>query len=318
MFRKLLLLTAVASALFAQLPLRKPTALDKPALEAYLRHLFVWPEQVTVAINDPVPGPMAGYLEVKVRGSSGPQSQDESFYVSADGQKIIRGVVYDVNQNPFKAENDKIKTDSQPAFGTLGAPVVIAVFSDYECPFCREAAKMLRDNLLKTYPKEVHAYFFDFPLEVMHPWARSAAMAGRCVFRQSASSYWDFHDWMFENQKDITPENLKEKVLEFAKAKGKDLDLKQLTSCIDTKETSAEVDRTLAIGKSLNVNQTPTIFINGRRLGGAPAWSDLKFIIDYEIAYQKTAKNAGEDCGCEVKLPNFGGAPAAVTPGLGK
>ena len=176
----------------------------------------------------------------------------------------------------------------------------------------------MRENLLKAYPTQVHVYFFDFPLETMHPWARAAAMAGRCIFRQSPSAYWDFHDWMFENQTGITPENLKDKVLEFAKTKDKDVDGAQLTSCIDSKATSADVDKTIAIGQSLDVNQTPTTFINGRRLAGAASWNDIKFIVDYEIGYQKTAKNAGEDCGCEIKLPTFGGEKPAAAPGLRK
>jgi protein-disulfide isomerase len=287
----------------------KVSALDKPALEVYLRHLFVWPAPIQLTIDDPKPGPMAGFYEVKVQGASGNQSQEETFYVSRDGQKIVRGVVYDINQNPFKEELDKIKTDLQPSFGTPGAPVVIAEFSDFECPYCKELAKTLRDNLLKTYPTEVRAYFFDFPLEQMHPWAKPAALAGRCIFRQSVSAYWDYHDWIFSNQGDITPDNLRDKVLEFAKTKDKDVDSAQLTACIDSRATEAEVEKSRALGRSLAINQTPTIFINGRRLAGATPWSDLKFVIDYEIGYQKIAKNAGEDCGCDVRLPGFAGEP---------
>jgi hypothetical protein len=69
------------------------------------------------------------------------------------------------------------------------------------------------------------------------------------------------------------------------------------------------VKKSQALGRSLTVNQTPTIFINGRRLAGATPWDSLKFIIDYEIGYQKIAKNAGEDCGCNVSLPTFAGDP---------
>jgi protein-disulfide isomerase len=309
-----LLVILTAAALLAQSPPKaaapsKVSALDKPALEVYLRHLFVWPAPIQLTIDDPKPGPMAGFYEVKVQGASGNQSQEETFYVSHDGQKIVRGVVYDINQNPFKEELDKIKTDLQPSFGTPGAPVVIAEFSDFECPYCKELAKTLRDNLLKTYPAEVRAYFFDFPLEQMHPWAKPAALAGRCIFRQSVSAFWDYHDWIFSNQADITPDNFKAKAMEFAKTKDKDVDSAQLTACIDSRATEAEVEKSRALGRSLAINQTPTIFINGRRLAGATAWSDLKYIIDYEIGYQKIARNAGEDCGCDVRLPSFAGEP---------
>jgi protein-disulfide isomerase len=282
------------------------SALDKATMEVWIRHLFVWPAPIEVTIGDPKPGPMSDLYEVKVRGVSGAQMQDETFYVSKDGSKIVRGAIYDTAQNPFKPELDKIKTEMRPAFGTPGAPVVIAEFSDFECPFCKEEAKSLRDNIVKNYPKEVRVYFFDFPLEQLHPWAKSAAIAGRCIFRQSASGFWDYHDWIFGNQTDITPENLQNKVLEFAKTKSLDTDA--IGACITSKATESEVNQTVAMGQALEVNQTPTIFVNGRRLTGTLPWEQLKMVIDYEIGYQKTAKNAGEDCGCDVRLA-MPGAP---------
>ena len=63
------------------------------------------------------------------------------------------------------------------------------------------------------------------------------------------------------------------------------------------------MNKEIALGKSLNIDSTPTLFINGRRRVGSQDWPTLRAIIDYEIEYQKTARNAGEDCGCELKLP---------------
>src|SRR5580658_5679465 len=309
MLRKLTIILAVATALTAQTktaPADKPQV-DKVKLEAYLRHLFVWPPPIEMAIADPQPGPMPGFYEVRIRGSQGNASQEETFYISKDGQKIIRGSVYDIAQNPFKSDLDKLKTEYQPSFGTPGASVVLVEFSDFECPFCREQAKMLRDNLLAAYPKEVRFYYLDFPLETLHPWAKAAAMMGRCIFHQNAGAFWDYHDWIFEHQEEITPGNLKDKVLEFAAGKG--IDAAQLSKCIDSKATEEEVDRTKAEGRGLEVNSTPTLFVNGRRMNGTIQWPDLKRVIDYEIEYQKTAKNAGEDCGCSVQLPMPGVAP---------
>ena len=103
----------------------KPSALDKPTLEAYVRHLFVWGPTIKVEIADPKPAPLPGMLEVDVHASAGPATQDEVFYVSKDGRHIVRGALYDVKENPFKADLDKLKTDSQPNYGTPGAPVVL-------------------------------------------------------------------------------------------------------------------------------------------------------------------------------------------------
>jgi protein-disulfide isomerase len=279
--------------------------LDKPKLEAYIRHMFVWPAAIDLTIGDPQPAPVAGFYEVKIRGSQGQASQEETFYVSADGQQILRGNFFDLSTNPFKPELDKLKTEYQPNFGTPGAPVVIAEFSDFECPYCRQEAQTIRENLLKTYPKEVRLYYMDFPLESMHPWAKAASIAGRCIFHQNAPAFWDYHDWIFSHQGDITPQNLKAKVVEFAGQLPKDKGVvaDQLSTCIDTAATESEITKTRDMGHSLNVDQTPTIFINGRRMVGSSSWPELQRVIDYEIEYQKTAKNAGEDCGCDVKLP---------------
>src|SRR5580658_3339527 len=331
MLRKLTLFLAAAVALAAQTAPKTATPektqlattqadkpqIDKVKLEAYLRHLFVWPPPIEMAIADPQPGPMPGFYEVRIRGSQGNASQEETFYVSKDGQKIIRGSVFDIAQNPFKPDLDKLKTEYQPSIGTPGAPVVLVEFSDFECPFCREQAKMLRGNLLAAYPKEVRFYYLDFPLETMHPWAKAAAMMGRCIFHQNAGAFWDYHDWIFQHQEEITPDNLKDKVLEFAAGKG--IDAAQLSKCIDSKATEEEVDRTKAEGRGLEVNSTPTLFVNGRRMNGTIQWPDLKRVIDYEIEYQKTAKNAGEDCGCSLALPTAAGTPpGSVSGGLPK
>src|SRR6202011_6158496 len=152
-----------------------------------------------------------------------------------------RGEVFNLRQNPFQPELDKRKTDLSPSFGRPGAPVVIVVYSDFQCPNCREEAKTLRDNL-KSGPaaEKVRLFFKDFPMVTIHPWAKTAAIAGRCVFRQSPTAFWQYHDWMYEHQGEITAENLKLKVEEFAKP-ASDLDTLQFGRCVDARATEAEV-----------------------------------------------------------------------------
>ena len=128
-------------------------------------------------------------------------------------------------------------------------------------------------ELLAAYPKQVHLYYAEFPLP-MHPWAKPAAIAGRCVFRQNAEAFWDYHDWIFEHQQEITPENLKDKVLEFAKSK--QIDTLQLSRCIDTHATEADIDKIRCHGSLLGVNQTPTLFVNGRQLARSLDWAELE------------------------------------------
>jgi len=278
------------------------SGLDKVAFEAYVRHLLAVIPEVTVKIDDPKASDVPNLQQVDVHFAYMGRTQDETFYVTKDGQKIIRGLIYDLAQNPFKADLDKLKTDLSPSFGVAGAPVVIVVFSDFQCPNCKEEAKALRQNLPATFPTQARVYFKDFPLEEIHPWAKQAAIAGRCVFQQNATAFWQYHDWAYEHQADITAENLKTKVMEFA-GTAKDLDGMQLGRCMDTKATEADVDKSRAEGRALKVDATPTIFVNGRRLVGNYPWPNLEQIINGELNYQKTAQNAGEKC-CEIKIPN--------------
>jgi protein-disulfide isomerase len=318
MFRSLLsysLALCLASAAFGQTPPPKKSALDKATLENYVRHLFVMDKRITIQVSDPQPSPnLPGFMEVGVHASMGTQAQDFQFLVSKDGSKILQGNVFDVNNNPFKNDLDKLKTEFEPSMGAPGADVVLVEFSDFQCPYCKEEAKMLRQNLLKAYPENVRLYFKTFPLEALHPWSKPAAIASRCAFRQKPASFWAFHDWVFDHQTEINPENFKEKVLEWAKGQ-KELDVPQLGQCMDTKATEAEVDKVLLEGRGLNVDRTPTLFVNGRRLASAIDWPSLKSIIDFELDYQKTAKNAGENCGCDTRL-NLPGMPPDKTPAL--
>jgi protein-disulfide isomerase len=271
-------------------------------MEAYARHLWVLGPEFTVTVGDPVPSEqLPGFKEVTIRIAQGAGTQDVGLLVSNDGSRIVQGSIYNINFNPFKADLDKLKTQFQPSQGTPGAPVVLVEFSDMQCPHCKIQAELLKQNLLKTYPTQVRFYYMDYPLVQLHPWAKAASMAGRCVFHGNPQSFWDYHDWVFAHQETLTPETLKSQVMEWAKSQ-KELDALQLSRCIDDKATEKEIDANIAEAKDLAIDGTPALFINGRRIPNGIDWPSIKRVIDFELEYQKTAKNAGEDCGCETKL----------------
>jgi protein-disulfide isomerase len=291
-------LTAAAACafglcVFAQTPARPPaarppaaakSALNKANLEAYLRKLELWPAQVQVQIGDPKPF-IRGLLEVNVHLSAGAASKDVPVYVSADGKTIIRGTAYNIDRNPFQTEIDLLSAEYQPSFGPANAPLTLVVFSDFECPVCREEAKQLRQKAPADVPKDVRVVFNDFPLDSIHPRARTAAIAGRCVYRQNAAVFWDYHDWIYEHQLEINAGNLRPNVLDWAKARR--LDATAFERCIDGRLTESEVDAEVARGKKLQVDSTPTQFLNGRRLVGQIPWPSLLQIIQLELDLQK-------------------------------
>jgi protein-disulfide isomerase len=315
-FQALVFLTAAAAQSHAPASAKR-SALDKSVLEAYVRHLYVLDSRITVQVSDAKPSEVPGFVEETVHASMGVQSTDFKFLISKDGTKVLQASVYDINNNPFKPELEKLKTTGAPSMGTAGAPVVIVEFSDFQCPYCKAEAQELRKNLLTAYPTQVRLFFKTFPLESLHPWAKAGAIASKCVAKQNADAFWTYHDWVFDKQADITPENLKEKVLEWAKdVKG--VDAMQLGRCMDTNATEAEITADQEEGAKLEVNGTPTLFINGRRISQTIDWDSMKKIIDYEIEYQKKEHNAGDDCGCNLELKVPGVTPTAPAVGMKK
>jgi|SRR5579871_306379 len=298
-------LSVFAQAMFAQAqapatPAPK-SATDKAALEAYLRHVELWLPQITVTIDDPKPAPqLPNFSLVGVHLSYNGATKDEFYYVSKDGQKIIKGDVYDINKSPFQSNLDQLKTDEQPSFGSPTAPVTIVEFGDFECPVCKQESEVFRKQLATAYADKVHVYFEDFPLETIHPWARTAALAGRCLYRENSAAFWQFHDWIYENQASVTVENISSKLQDFAKEKG--IDGVQLGRCVDTKATEAEVNRSIALGHDLQVSATPTLFINGRKMDGALEYPVLEQLIKFEIEHQAKNPGANEAC-CVVTIP---------------
>jgi protein-disulfide isomerase len=300
----LLATTAFAQTKPAAAPKVEKSAFDKATLEAYLRNLELYLPSVTAKIDDAQPSKdLPGFFDVWVHWTApNNATKDELVYISKDGKTVLQGMVYEINKNPFQKNIDKLKTDLQPSFGAPGAPVVMVVFSDFQCPVCKEEAQILRQNITKAYPDKVRVYFKDFPLETLHNWARTAADAGRCVFKQNPQKFWDYFDWIYDEQANIGLDNFSSKLQQFAAAKG--VDAMALGRCVETKATDGEVAKEIEEGKSLQITATPTIYINGRKLEGGLPWQTLDTLLKMEIEHQAKEADAGEKC-CEVSLPKI-------------
>ncbi|MCZ2152629.1 MAG: DsbA family protein, partial [Bryobacterales bacterium] len=232
------------------------------------------------------------------------------YLLAPDGKHLVRAqtgdrlgkTVFPLDAYPFAAEQAKLKLAGHPSAGPADAAVTVAVFSDFQCGFCREEAKILRSNLLAAYPGKARLVFVDFPLLQIHDWAQRAAVAGRCVAAQNAGKFWTYHDWVFDEQPAITSANFGAKLLEWAGANG--VDGIQLGRCLEDPAVNQSVTASFQEALDLGLNSTPTLFVNGRQISGKLEWAALKQVIDTELEYAEKAAKKNEEC-CSVSLPGI-------------
>jgi protein-disulfide isomerase len=261
-----------------------PTALQKN-VEAYLRNLYALGPGVQLTVSAAKDSEVPGLLETNVDLKDGENSQSAKFYVSKDGKYLVRGEALDLSKDPLAENRARIEMKDAPSLGDAKAQVTLVEFSDFECPVCRSLHDVLR-GMLPNYP-QVRVVFKDFPLD-MHPWARTAALAGRCAYQQDPKAFWKVYDAIYDQQELISASNAWSKMTDFAAQAGLNPD--GFKACMASREAAAAVDASRANGQQLEVNSTPTVFVNGRRLVGADAHG-LEQYIQYELARQKSPKN---------------------------
>lgn len=236
-----------------------PELLSK--VESYLRNLFGWGPEYKVNLGPVTPAELPGLLKIPVSVNFQGNNQKGTVYVTKDARFMIRGEIRDMSKNPFADNLAKITTADSPSAGPADAKLTVVEFSDFECPHCQEAHSILQ-QIEPEFP-QVRWVFKNFPLEQIHPWAMSAALAGRCVYKTASNAaFLKFQDSVFTNQSAITPDNAWDMLTGYAVTAGASADA--LHSCMTDPAAKSAVEADIAQGKSLEVESTPTFFINGR------------------------------------------------------
>ncbi|MFZ0815647.1 MAG: DsbA family protein [Candidatus Sulfotelmatobacter sp.] len=249
---------------------------SEATVDSFLQQTFGYDAQVSWKISSIKPAPVPGLAQVDVIIAN-PQGQQLSrFYVTSDGDHAVIGDIIPFGAKPFEAANKILeKGITGPSRGPKDAPVTIVEFGDLQCPACK-AAQPVIEALVAAEPK-ARFVFQNFPLE-MHNWAAKGAAYADCVGRASNDAFWKFIAKTYETQADITAENADEKLT--ALADGAGVKGADIAGCATTPVTKAHVDASIALGKSIDVTGTPTLFINGRKIGsidprGADAYKGL-------------------------------------------
>lgn len=159
--------------------------------------------------------------------------------------------------------------EGYPTLGNPNAPIVMEEFSDYQCPFCARFFSQTLPSLLLNQIKtgQLVIVFRDFPLESIHPLARPAALAARCVGEEGAAAYWEMHNLLFENLDVWSNGDYESAFTEYAQQAGADGEA--FKECVESGRYDEAVQADLDAGIERGVGSTPTFFINNQPLVGA-------------------------------------------------
>lgn len=153
------------------------------------------------------------------------------------------------------------------------APVRIAVFSDFQCPFCQKVAEQI-PQVIKGLEDKVNVAYYFYPLDnacnpkikrSFHQFACKAASLAAC----DAEKFVEVHDVIFERQAQLSNENLNNWEKEFG-----------LSGCFDNAKTQDIIAQTMNTGEMYQLKSTPTLIINGKKIEGSIPTVHLRAIIE--------------------------------------
>ncbi len=167
-----------------------------------------------------------------------------------------------------------VNVKGSPVKGPESAQVTLVEFSDFQCPFCSRVTPTL-NQIREEYGDKVRVVFKHLPLD-FHTKAPAAHAASEAAHKQG--KFWEMHDKIFGNQRELTNEKYEEYAAELG------LDVAQFKKDIASASVKQRIDADKAEATKLGVSGTPGFFVNGRFLSGAQPLASFKRLIDAELA----------------------------------
>ncbi len=261
----------------------------RDTVDAFLKQTWGYDEDrvwQTQAIQK-TEAPGVAKITVLVAQKSNPQQTGSLvFFTTPDGHFLISNDVLPFGARPFDAHRQLLQAAADgPSKGAAGKSMLLVEFADFECPHCKEVQPTIA-KLLADFPQARFVYE-NFPLVSIHSEAYKAAAYGVCVAKQNGNeAFFKFADATYANQAQLTPETSTEALNGAAVAAG--AEAAKVAACSSSTEAKTVVNGSIQLAQDLGVNQTPTLFVNGRGvpLGGL-AYEQLKTIVAYQFSLDK-------------------------------
>lgn len=205
-----------------------------------------------------------------------------AFFTTPDDQHIIVGDrIIPFGEKPFAEYRTLLQQKANgPYRGSAAKDLEIVEFADFQCPHCK-AAQANMDRLVTDFPK-ARIVFQNDPLPSIHPQSVKAAAYGVCVAKLGGSTaFFQFAAAVFEGQEGLASADGATLTLNSSTTKA-GLDPAKVAACAETPEAKSAVDASEQLSKDLDINQVPTLVINGREVPATAPYETLKQIIEFQ------------------------------------
>lgn len=176
-------------------------------------------------------------------------------------EQVKQSFVEELRTNPQKVIGES------PTTGGIEQKIVLLEFSDFQCPYCAEAHKTLK-QFMNTHQDQVTLVYKNLPLKAIHPEAMAAAIAAWSAGQQG--KFWQYHDALFTRQNELGEE------LYLNIAQNLNLDLKKFNQDRKAKIADAVIEKDLEMAQTLGIQGTPFFIMNGKTFAGAIPLSALE------------------------------------------
>ncbi|GGL76681.1 hypothetical protein GCM10010840_13450 [Deinococcus aerolatus] len=265
-----------------------------------VRHMYLTGATITVT-QSPKAAARAAGLTGLLSGFGAGLAEPMLGFLNREGigEQLLKGIT--VEADPFlvtiKATAEAVVVDLQlarvpdgnftPTVNALPArkagtdDVVLRVYSDFQCPYCRQFESETLPALLRALPDDVRVEFHQFPLESIHPLARPAAEASECAAQQG--KFWAYKDALFRDQSWLTG---KADQTFTALAAETGLNTATFNTCLTVRGGKVAVDAGLAEARRLGLNSTPSVFVGPYKAADAYDTAGLLELIRFTRAVE--------------------------------